>query len=115
MKFKENILNQVQIILKSVESIVSQMSNYPDSESNNYRQCQDEPLWWDNEDVNNKTFLNAQFDLYSSCEKSETMSECFVNSPASIIFISISYWYVTTWLVFSLSAFSFSITMIFQI
>ena len=84
MKFKENILNQVQIILKSVESIVSQMSNYPDSESNNYRQCQDEMMWWDNEDVNNKTFLNSQFDLYSSCEESETMSECFVNSPPSM-------------------------------
>ena len=60
------------------------MSNYPDSESNNYSQCHDEMLWWDNEDVNNRTFLNSQFDLYSSCEESETMSECFVNSPNSM-------------------------------
>ena len=84
MKFNEIILSQVQAILQSCESIVIQMSKYQESdEKSQLCQCQDK-FWWDSEDVNNKTFLNFQFDLCSSCEESETMSECFVNSPPSM-------------------------------
>ena len=69
MKFKEDILNQVQIILKSVESIVSQISNYSESENCQNVECQEE-MWWEHEKVKNESFLFDD-DIVSNCSSSE--------------------------------------------
>ena len=70
MKFKEDILNQVQIILKSVESIVCQISNYSESNENSQNVECLEDMWWEHEKVKNESFLFDD-DIVSNYSSSE--------------------------------------------
>ena len=69
--FKEDILSQIQVILNSVQSIVSHISQ---SESSKKCQCQNnDDLWWEKE-----TFVYADSDMNFDqvSYKSETLSDC---------------------------------------
>ena len=73
MKFREEILSQIQVILKSVESIVRQLS-CPESNSN--LQCQNyDEFWWDNhQDVKNENDLDFSFNLSESDSNVSSLS-----------------------------------------
>ena len=73
--FKENILYQVQEILKSVESIVSQVSSYSESNQDCHCHGQDD-MWWDHQQVKETTFLYSDYEL-ECASQSEIMSDIF--------------------------------------
>ena len=77
--FKEKILSQVSIILQSVESIVSQMSTYSESEN---CQCQ-ENFWWDDqqEAVNNFEFDRVSEISFSTKSETEVSVSDFLTAP----------------------------------
>ena len=79
MMFKEKILSQVSIILQSVESIVSQMSTYSESEN---CQCQ-ENFWWDDqqEAVNNFEFDRVSEISFSTKSETEVSVSDFLTAP----------------------------------
>ena len=69
MMFRERILSQINVILQSVESIVSQLQEvrqYPNDE---------EQLWWDCQHVQLQCQSISQEDYHENCSYLETSSE----------------------------------------
>ena len=69
MMFRERILSQINVILQSVESIVSQLQEvrqYPNDE---------EQLWWDCQHVQLQCQSISQEDYHENCSYFETSSE----------------------------------------
>ena len=68
MMFREKILSQIQVILESVQSIVSQLQHVSQDPN-------EEQLWWDCQDVQFQCQSISQENIHENCSQHENSSE----------------------------------------